>query len=157
GNVVLTDFFQTLNGTTTVAAVAGVATFTGLSLNHASSFEYLYATSNSLSSAYTNDFNVVGGAATMLVDDGPADDVVVNQEFTHNFKATDDFGNVDSNFNDTVTLSLHDNPTSATLGGTLIMTASNGYVSFPGLTINTYGTGYTLQASDSGVSDAISP
>ena len=47
------------------------------------------------------------------------------------------------------------NPTGATLGGTLSVTASQGVATFSGLTINKTGSGYTLQVTSSGLSSAV--
>jgi len=157
GNVTVTDFYQTLGGTVTVQAVAGVATFSGLTLTQADSFAYLYATSTGLSSAYTNDFSVVAAAATQLVDAGPAGDVIANQTFSHTFNAEDQYNNIDPNFNSNVNVALHDNPTSANLGGTLTVTASSGTVTFSDLTIDKTGTGYTLQATSTGLTPITTP
>src|SRR5262249_44844127 len=61
------------------------------------------------------------------------------------------YGNVDPNYNGTVTLSLGNNPTGATLGGTLTLQLSGGTGSFSDLTINEPGNGYTIQASAAGL------
>jgi sugar lactone lactonase YvrE len=51
-----------------------------------------------------------------------------------------------------VSVALANNPTGATLGGTLSVSASQGVATFSGLTINKVGNGYTLQVSSSGLS-----
>ena len=56
----------------------------------------------------------------------------------------------------TVTVAFANNPTGATLGGTLSVTASQGVATFSGLTINKMGSGYTLQVTSSGLSSAVS-
>lgn len=55
-----------------------------------------------------------------------------------------------------VTLALASNPGSAVLTGTLTVAAVNGLATFPDLVLNQVGTGYTLQASSSGLSPAVS-
>jgi hypothetical protein len=55
----------------------------------------------------------------------------------------------------TVTVAFAKNPTGATLGGTLSVTASQGVATFFGLTINKVGSGYTLQVTSSGLSSAV--
>src|SRR5436190_8528270 len=56
-----------------------------------------------------------------------------------------------------VTLALGANPGSATLGGTKTVAAVNGVASFPNLTLDAAGTGYTLTASSSGLTGDSSP
>ena len=46
------------------------------------------------------------------------------------------------------------NPTGATLGGTLCVSASQGVAAFSGLSINKTGNGYTLRVSSTGLSAA---
>ncbi len=56
----------------------------------------------------------------------------------------------------TVSVAFASNPTGATLGGTLTVTASQGVASFTNLTINKIGSGYTLRVSSSGLTSATS-
>ncbi len=56
----------------------------------------------------------------------------------------------------TVSLALQSNPTSATLGGTTSTLNGSGYPVFSDLTVNKVGTGYTLQATATGLSPATS-
>src|SRR5438477_2462044 len=56
----------TLSGTTPVNAVAGVATFSGLSINKTGTGYTLQATSGGLTSAASNTFNITLGAATQV-------------------------------------------------------------------------------------------
>src|SRR5207249_3849569 len=56
----------TLSGTTTVAAVAGVATFPGLSIKRVGTGYTLTANSGSLSGTNSTPFNITAGAATQL-------------------------------------------------------------------------------------------
>jgi uncharacterized protein YjdB len=55
-----------------------------------------------------------------------------------------------------VQIALGDNPTGATLGGTTTVALSNGVARFTDLTLNRTGTGYTLVAAHSSLSDATS-
>jgi hypothetical protein len=55
----------------------------------------------------------------------------------------------------TVLVAFANNPTGATLGGTLTVTASQGVATFSGLTINKVGSGSTLQVASSGLSPAV--
>ena len=57
----------TLSGTTTATAVAGVATFSGLSLDKSGTGYTLVASTSGLTSATSAGFNITAGAATTLV------------------------------------------------------------------------------------------
>ena len=68
----------------------------------------------------------------------------------------DQYGNVVTSDSNTVTVAFANNPTGATLSGTLSVAASQGVATFSGLEINKTGTGYTLQVTSSGLSSAVS-
>ena len=68
----------------------------------------------------------------------------------------DPYGNVVTTASSTVSVAFANNPTGATLGGTLSVTASQGVASFTNLTINKIGSGYTLRVSSSGLTSATS-
>lgn len=55
-----------------------------------------------------------------------------------------------------VTLAIVSNPSGGTLSGMLTKSASSGVATLNDLTINTTGTGYTLGASSSGLTGAVS-
>jgi hypothetical protein len=131
-----------LSGATSVQAVNGIATFSGLSTTVAGT-RTLSVTDGSLTSATSSSLTITPSAATHLViaqqpSDTPAGSslptVIVNVE--------DQFGNVVTGDNSTVALS-----TSTTLNGTTSVAAVNGVATFSGLSINTIGN-YSLSASD---------
>ena len=62
----------------------------------------------------------------------------------------DGFGALVPSFTGPATIALGANPGGATLGGTLTVNAVAGVATFPGLTLNKSGTGYTLVAAASG-------
>ena len=66
--------------------------------------------------------------------------------FVVDVAAEDSNGNVDTNFNGTVTIAMRNNAAGGTLSGTLSATAVDGVAAFYGLTIDTAGGGYTLEA-----------
>ena len=66
-------------------------------------------------------------------------------------------GNTVTSATDPVTVALDANPTGATLSGTLTVNAVNGIATFPGLSIDKVGSGYTMAASASGLTGATSP
>ena len=74
-NVVLSIFTNpgggTLTGTATLAAVNGVATFTGLGISKTGNGYKLVANSSPLSTALSNPFNIVAGVPSRVVVTGP--------------------------------------------------------------------------------------
>jgi len=144
----------TLGGTVTASAVAGVATFSGLTLTQEGDY-VLTATSNALVPGATSTITVQGTAATQLFLGGPGD-VLSQAPFAVDVFALDANGNLDPTFNGNVTIALAKNPTGASLGGTLTVAAQNGVASFTGLNVTNLGTGYTLQATSTGLTSATS-
>jgi hypothetical protein len=63
-------------------------------------------------------------------------------------------GQVDTSANSVVTVSIGTNPASGALSGSMSAVAVNGIATFPGLSINSVGNGYTLVASSSGIAPA---
>ena len=144
-----------LGGTLTATAVDGVATFSGLTLNTAGTGYTLEATASGLKTATTSDFNVVPAAPTqLLISSQPPSSVTAGDGFGVSVAAEDPFGNPTPTFNGSVTIALASGPDAATLGGTLTATAVDGVATFSGLTLNTAGAGYTLEATASGLAIA---
>jgi hypothetical protein len=141
-----------LNGTLTVAAVAGVATFNGLSLNHfgigytleATTTQFSAATDAPLTPATTNSFNVLDNLALLIE---PVVSVNLSSPFTVEVVGEDFYGDVDTSFNEDVTAALDANPSGATLGGTTDVDPVDGVADFTTLSINKLGTDYTLEFS----------
>lgn len=71
-------------------------------------------------------------------------------------RALDADGNLATSFNGTITIALGTNPTGTTLSGTLTRSAVNGVATFSDLSLTKVGSGYTLNASASGVTGATS-
>ncbi|HYK12140.1 MAG TPA: PKD domain-containing protein [Gemmatimonadales bacterium] len=69
---------------------------------------------------------------------------------------TDSAGNPVPSYSGSVTVSLGTNPSGATLSGANTATAVSGVASFPGLSLDKVGSGYTLTAAASGLSGATS-
>ena len=74
--------------------------------------------------------------------------------FSVTVDAEDPFGNLVSSFTGSVTMALSNNPGSSTLGGTLVVSPVAGLAKFTTLTLNKVGTGYSLEASSSGLTAA---
>jgi LysM repeat protein len=145
----------TLGGTITINANAGVATFTGLTLNKTASGYTLQASSGSLSVATTSSVTVATAAAAQwVITTQPPASVTAGASFGLVVTAEDSFGNVNTSFNNSVTLALGSNPGGATLRGTVNRNATAGVVTFSGLTLNRAGAGYTLIASGGSLSSA---
>jgi VCBS repeat-containing protein len=66
-------------------------------------------------------------------------------------------GNTVTSAQNAITLAIGSNPAAGTLSGTATVTAVNGVATFPGLSIDKAGNGYTLAAAASGLTGATSP
>ncbi|MGA2497235.1 MAG: choice-of-anchor Q domain-containing protein, partial [Tepidisphaeraceae bacterium] len=99
--------------------------------------------------ALTADLSTYGTANHMAVTSQPPGTVIVGDSFGVVVAAENPEGGVDPAFNGTLTISLASNPSGATLGGTLAVTASDGVAVFDGLTLNQLGSGCTLQITSS--------
>jgi hypothetical protein len=145
----------TLQGTLTAQAVNGVVTFNGLTLDTAGIGYQIQATASGLASATTNPFNVQAAGATQLVIAAePPATVGVGSPFGLTLDVEDSFGNLVTDDNGIVTLSLAVNPSNATLQGTLSNLVVNGVVSFNDLTLYTAGIGFEILATSPGLASA---
>lgn len=110
GVIAISDAYgYSLGGTSTVNAVNGVATFSGLTEDTATYGDYLLVSSSGLSTVDTDYFGVTAAPATQLSAAAPTG-VVANNQFTLTINAVDPFGNTDSNYNGNVTVSPAANP-----------------------------------------------
>ncbi len=140
-------------GTTTVNAVAGVASFANLELDTAGSYT-ITASSPGLTSGTTTTIHVTAGTATKIAF------TVQPVNGTHGVRLTpvnvqvqDDFGNlVRSTASITVTAN---GPGSFTAGSKTIVSAIGGNATFGNLTLATVGT-YTMTAASPGLTSATS-
>lgn len=144
--------------TSNVTAVAGVATFVGLTITKAAAGYTLVASSGGLAPATTNPFDVIAGVPAQLAFAvGPPPTVAAMPIAPPLQVAVQDaFGNFVPTASKTVTMSFGSNPGSATLGGTLVQATVAGVATFGDLTINKSGTGFTLLASSPGLSNVLS-
>ncbi|HET9707460.1 MAG TPA: hypothetical protein VFP39_04065, partial [Gemmatimonadales bacterium] len=147
-----------LSGTTTVAAVAGVATFQGLAVDKAAVGYKLTATASSLSAATSAFFTINPGSATQLSYTLQPSTTTVATAVTPKIEVTarDAQGNTATAFSGNVTVAIAANPGSGVLGGTAAVAAVNGVASFSNLTISQAGNGYTLSAAATGLTGATS-
>ena len=140
-----------LDGTLTVAAVKGVATFSGLTLNNPGTGYTLNVTASGVSSATTTGINVTAPApqaTQLLVYHQPTAPVPAGSPFSLVIYALTSTNALASSYSGNVTLTLVTYPPGAFLGGTTTVTASGGIASFPGLTLNLPGS-YVIQATAS--------
>ncbi|WPB74180.1 S8 family serine peptidase [Archangium violaceum] len=142
-----------LSGTTTVAAVGGVATFSNLSLNKVGTGNKLTATSGSFTSAASELFEVTPGNPYRATITRQPSDVAVGTPITPAVEVSlyDRLGNLATQSNSPVSVSLSYNASGGALGGTTTVDAVNGVATFDSLTVTRTGVNYTLQAGGSGL------
>jgi len=154
----------TLSGTQTVNAVSGVATFSTLSIDKAGSGYTLQATSSGLTSATSSTFAITATAppppppATQLRFTVQPASTQAGQTIAPpvQVSALDASGTLVTSFTGAITVAIGTNPGNGTLSGTTTINATNGVATFSNLSIDNAGTGYTLQATSSGLTSATS-
>src|SRR5207247_804168 len=136
--------------TLTHAAVSGVATFSGLSIDKAGTGYTLTATG--AGSTTSAAFNITPAAASALVFSVEPTNTVAGAAITPAVQITaqDGTGNTATGFTGNITVAIGTNPSSGTLAGTLTHAAVSGVATFSGLSIDKVGTGYTLTATGAG-------
>ena len=143
----------TLGGTTSVAAVAGVATFSNLTLNRSGEGFKLKATSGSLRTAISTAFNI---PTRLVFTDQPVstqpNTVLTPVEVT----IQDPGGNTDTNYTGNVTLTLFATSGSGVLSGTTTKAAVAGVATFSDLQVSSEGT-YDLLAEAEVISGCYPP
>ena len=148
----------TLSGTTSVAAVGGLATFNDLSMNKVGTNYTLAALDGILGSAVSSTFSISPGTANQLVFLQQPTNTVAGATITPSVtvQVFDQFGNLVTSDTSNVTVAIGTNPGGGTLSGTLTLAASGGVATFNNLSIDKAGVNYTLTASDGNLSSAIS-
>jgi hypothetical protein len=162
GNVLLTSTSPggaadaPFGGVHSLTASAGVATFSGLTLDRAAAGGTIQAASAGLAGASSTPITVIAAPAAQLVlASQPPSSVNAGAGFGLAVLAEDPFGNVASQFGGSVDLGLASNPGGATLVGTLSAAAKGGVASFSGLTVDRGGSGYTLALSSPGLTGTL--
>jgi len=154
----------TLSGTRSASAVNGATTFSNLSINNAGTGYTLQATSSGLTATTSSTFNITTAQppppppATQLRFTVQPASTQAGQTIAPPVKvsALDASGTLVTSFTGAITVAIGTNPAAATLSGTLTVNATNGVATFSNLSINNAGTGYTLQATSSGLTGATS-
>src|SRR5205085_2700076 len=133
-----------------VAATAGVATFSGLSIDKAGTGYTLTATG--AGSATSAAFNITAGTATQLVFSVQPSRTQAGAAITPAVRVTaqDAQGNTAPGLTGIVTVPSGTHPPYATLFRSKIVAATAGVATFSGLSIDKAGTGYTLTATGAG-------
>ena len=148
----------TLSGTTTVAAVGGVATFPGLSIEKAAVGYTLEATSGTLVSATSATFAVTPGTPTGLDFIAEPSSVQMGNAIAPPVRVAivDSYGNTVTGASGIVDIAILSDPGGGTLSGTTSVGTVNGVASFTDLSIDLEGDGYTLEATSGGLGSAAS-
>jgi len=139
----------TLSGTTTVAAVGGVATFADLSIDRAAVGYALEATSDALTPATSGAFCVTPGPPVGLAYIAEPFSVQVGSEMDPPVRVAivDALGNTVTTATGTVDISILTDPGGGALSGTTSVDVTNGVAGFLDLSIDQAGDGYTLEAT----------
>jgi hypothetical protein len=147
----------TLSGFVTRAAVAGVATFSSLSIDKSGTGYTLQASATGLTTALSTGFNVTAGSADHLGFLAQPTDVVAGETLaTVQVEIQDALGNRVTGATNQVTVAIFDNPNGGTLSGTKTVNAAAGVATFSTLSIDVAGSGYTLSAAAAGLSGSVS-
>ncbi len=149
----------TLTGGGPVTAVGGIATFPNLVFDTAGTYT-LKATSGTLTAATSTSFVITAAAPSQLVFSQQPTSTSAGQAITPAITVSieDAFGNVVTSSSASVALALGTNAggTGTVLTGGTAVAAVNGVATFPAVSINKVGTGYTLVASSAGLTSATS-
>jgi hypothetical protein len=144
----------TLGGTSQVAAINGVGTFSDLSVDTAGKQYTLSASDGGLTGATSAPFTI-GGAATHLAFIQQASDSVAGATIDAGLTPAgvqvaleDQDGNIVPTNTSTVTLNLGGGAPGAILDGTVSVAAVNGVATFANLSIDMASAGCTLTATD---------
>lgn len=139
----------TLGGTTTVAASAGVATFSNLSINLVGSGYTLTASSGSLTGATSGSFNVTHGPLDHFLVEaaggGPIPNQLAGTPFNVRVTAQDSFNNTVTSFTGTVTFTS--TPAGGISAGATSGAFTAGVLSSHSITFSASGT-FTLTATN---------
>ncbi|HSM16990.1 MAG TPA: Ig-like domain-containing protein, partial [Gemmatimonadales bacterium] len=145
----------TLSGTTSVAAVDGVARFPGLTLNKAGTGYTLVATAPGVNTT-SAVFAVSHGAAVGFDFVVQPASTQVGGLITPVVRVIDAFGNTVTTTNEAIDIRIGTNPAGGVLSGTTTVAAVQGVATYTDLSIDQVGSGYTLQVDGPGRTPAVS-
>ncbi|MGE5745130.1 MAG: beta strand repeat-containing protein, partial [Gemmatimonadota bacterium] len=148
----------TLGGTVSVAAVGGVASFNTLTIDSAGTGYTLTANTTGLTAATSAAFNVAVGPAASLAflvqPTSTAGGVAIAPAVQ--VEVRDAGGNRVTTATTSISLAIGTNPTGGVLSGGGPIAAVSGVATFPSVSIDKDGNGYTLTASGGGLPIATS-
>ena len=138
-----------LAGTASVPAVNGVATFSNVRIVTAGRGYTLKAASTGLAAETSAQFAIAAAAASRRAFTVQPSQTVQSAAITPPVQvaAQDSFGNLATEFQDSVTVALPANPPIASLSGNTVVRAVNGVATFNDLSIARVNAGYTLIAT----------
>lgn len=147
-----------LAGTTTVAAVHGVAAFDDLGIDKVGAGYTLVAAASGLSGATSTAFTVTPAAAAALVFTTQPSPATAGAAITPPVQVTlqDPFGNTAAGFIGDVTVVIGTNAGHGTLSGTTTVPAVDGVARFTDLGLDRSGADYTLIATAAGLPNTTS-
>jgi hypothetical protein len=156
GNIIATDNSRitlsiatgrgALQGTTTVTAQNGVATFNNLSFKTPGTF-VLKAIDGAFPVSKSDSLAVSPGPGTKMVITQQPINSAAGSIFTVQVALKDALGNLAGSDGSSVTLAINGNPLGVTLGGTTIVQVHNGMAVFNDISLTKAGT-YTLNVTD---------
>ena len=146
-----------LGGTVSMTPTQGVATFSSLELDTAGVGYTIQVTSTGVAAAITNSIDVTPAATSQLVITAePPSAVTAGVAFGLTVKAEDRYGNAAIGFGGSIAVALDSNPGGGTLGGTSSLIPTNGVATFSDLELDKAASGYTIQATSTGLTAATS-
>jgi hypothetical protein len=142
----------TLFGTTSVNAVAGVATFSDINIQKAANNYTLLASTSGFNRTSTA-FNITPAATSQVAFTVQPTSATAGVAIAPPVQVSgqDAFGNFTSSFVGAVTVTIANNAGGGILTGGGPVTAVNGVATFGGLSINKTGVNYTLRAASAGL------
>jgi len=138
----------TLGGTDTVLTDgSGAAAFTDLVITGTAGDRTLSFTSGSLTGATSGTITLGPGVASLLVFTSQPENTTAGAAFGVVVTVRDAAGNTATDFDEYVTVTLAHGASGASLSGEATVAAVDGVATFTGLSIDSAGTGYELDAS----------
>ncbi|MDX2183760.1 MAG: hypothetical protein SFW08_07245 [Gemmatimonadaceae bacterium] len=128
-----------LRGVTRVAAVGGIATFSGLSVNRAAAGFNLVALATGLSNSVSSTFTVTPGAADRVQISTAPTTTTAGVAFAVSAAIADSLTNTQGSATGTLEIAVDSGPTGAVLEGTLARPVQAGTATFSGLVLRTVG------------------
>jgi hypothetical protein len=144
--------------TLSTTAVNGIATFSNLRIVTAGTGYTLKAVSTGLTAATSTEFAITAAPASRLAFTTQPSQAIEGATITPPVQvaAQDSFGNLATEFQDSVTVALPGNPPIASLSGTTVVRAVNGVATFNDLSIAATSPSYMLTASAGGLASVSS-